>query len=66
MPFDEEDLDPHGECRHEIERLRAALKPFARAAEMFAWPVFAPDGHKLPGTNITAGDLRAARTVLKQ
>lgn len=25
MPFDEEDLDPHGECRHEIERLRTAL-----------------------------------------
>ena len=21
MPFDEEDLDPHGECRHEIRQL---------------------------------------------
>lgn len=26
MPFDEEELDPHGECRHEIGRLKEALK----------------------------------------
>ena len=25
MPFDEEELDPRGECRHEINRLREAL-----------------------------------------
>ena len=25
MPFDEEDLDPHGECAAEITRLRTAL-----------------------------------------
>ena len=25
MPFDEEELDPHGECAVEIRRLRAAL-----------------------------------------
>ena len=25
MPFDEEDLDPHGECRHEIEQLRKVV-----------------------------------------
>jgi hypothetical protein len=25
MPFDEEELDPHGECAVEIARLRAAL-----------------------------------------
>lgn len=25
MPFDEEELDPHGECAAEIARLRAAL-----------------------------------------
>ena len=26
MPFDEEELDPHGECAAEIKRLRFALK----------------------------------------
>lgn len=26
MPFDEEDLDPHGECRHYIGRMNEALK----------------------------------------
>ena len=26
MPFDEEELDPHGECRAEIEKLKAALE----------------------------------------
>ena len=26
MPFDEEELDPHGECRAEIKRLRAAIR----------------------------------------
>ena len=25
MPFDEEELDPHGECRAEIEHLRTEL-----------------------------------------
>lgn len=25
MPFDEEDLDPHGECAAEIAKLRSAL-----------------------------------------
>lgn len=25
MPFDEEELDPHGECRHEINRLKAQV-----------------------------------------
>ena len=25
MPFDEEELDPHGECAAEIKRLQAAL-----------------------------------------
>ncbi len=25
MPFDEEELDPHGECRAEIERLQGQL-----------------------------------------
>lgn len=35
MPFDEEDLDPHGECRHEIERLRKALERYQDAAIPF-------------------------------
>jgi hypothetical protein len=26
MPFDEEPDDPHGECRHEIETLRAEIE----------------------------------------
>lgn len=26
MPFDEEDLDPHGECAHEIARLQQAKR----------------------------------------
>ena len=26
MPFDEEELDPHGECAHEIATLRAELE----------------------------------------
>ena len=25
MPFDEEELDPHGECEAEIRRLRAVI-----------------------------------------
>lgn len=29
MPFDEEELDPHGECAAEIKRLRAALQEIA-------------------------------------
>lgn len=29
MPFDEEELDPHGECAAEIKRLRAALDDIA-------------------------------------
>jgi hypothetical protein len=29
MPFDEEELDPHGECAAEIKRLRAALSAAA-------------------------------------
>jgi hypothetical protein len=29
MPFDEEELDPHGECRAEIERLRADFLYYA-------------------------------------
>ncbi len=43
MPFDEEELDPHGECAAEIKRLaednaklRSALEPFAKAAEIIA------------------------------
>lgn len=26
MSFDEDHLDPHGECRHEIQRLQGLLK----------------------------------------
>ena len=33
MPFDEEELDPHGECRAEIERLRALLISCRKAME---------------------------------
>ena len=29
MPFDEEELDPHGECQHEINRLRSMLVAIA-------------------------------------
>lgn len=31
MPFDEEELDEHGECAAEIKRLRDALRGFAIA-----------------------------------
>jgi hypothetical protein len=30
MPFDEEELDPHGECAAEIARLRAVLTEILR------------------------------------
>lgn len=43
MPFDEEELDPHGECAHEIDRLKItvgqleyAIGPFLRAAKVIA------------------------------
>lgn len=69
MPFDEEERDPHGECRNEIERLRAALAPFAKHSMiddlegesddeeiMFAERFLTSDGIRL-------GDLRRARAV---
>lgn len=31
MPFDEEHIDPHGECRHEIERLQNEVLFLKRA-----------------------------------
>ncbi|ADJ22977.1 hypothetical protein Hden_1163 [Hyphomicrobium denitrificans ATCC 51888] len=44
--------------------IRDALKPFADAAEMFAWPVFERDDYNLvPGTKLTVGDLRKARAA---
>lgn len=63
MPFDEEELDPHGECRHEIEILRSALMPFAKLAE--AYPTF--DGKLTFGfgdTVVTLAECRRARDVL--
>jgi hypothetical protein len=33
MPFDEEELDPHGECRAEIEQLRTALRRIVSLVE---------------------------------
>jgi hypothetical protein len=32
-PWQPDDPDPHGECRHEIDRLREALAPFAGLPE---------------------------------
>lgn len=43
MPFDEEELDQHGECAHEIHRLKSELErlqdataPFLTAAKVIA------------------------------
>ena len=57
MPFDEEELDPHGECRAEIERLRAALRPFAK--NIYAVSLAEALGH------IGRQDLERARDALK-
>lgn len=50
----------------ENKALKEALKPFAKAAEMFAWPVSDPSDHtKIAlGTLLTAGDLCRARAAL--
>ena len=49
------------ECADEIERIRAALMTFARAAENFDGK---PDYGALIHCNLTVGDLRRARDVL--
>jgi hypothetical protein len=51
MPFDEEELDPHGECRAEIERLRKELGRAYRCIRGF-WTV------------TKKGDLVADKTML--
>jgi hypothetical protein len=40
--FDEEELDPHGECAAEIKRLRAALQKIADEEDIVNY------GHTLP------------------
>lgn len=48
------------------EQAVMALKPFADACEMFAWPVYEPDNYQInPGTKLTVGDLRAAREAIR-
>lgn len=36
MAFDEEDLDPHGECSAEIERLRGKLAAASAVIQFYA------------------------------
>lgn len=69
MPFDEENLDPHGECQHEITRLRAALKAFADESADIAQnydnarlAIVMQDG-STSDTNLTVGDLRVAAII---
>ena len=62
------------ELHDEVEELRwqrmvllATLTPFAKAAEQFAWPCFAPSGQSItPGTDLYVRHLRSARDVCEQ
>lgn len=77
MPFDEEELDPHGECAAEINRLKAEIAALRKVLEPFTKLGGPNDGvmpayHDLEdgvvvyansGECITAGDVRAARTA---
>lgn len=45
----------------------ATLAPFAKAAEQFAWPCFAPSAQIItPGTDLYVKHLRSARDVTEQ
>lgn len=68
---DEEYVDPHGECRHEINRLQEALRPFIKA-----WD-WVTDGNKhahlslaqlsnMAGHEITAADYQRVKRALSQ
>ncbi len=54
------------EAREEIERLRAALKPFADHPDFHAhssWAVtYLDDAHEVPG--VTAGDFQRAKAMM--
>jgi hypothetical protein len=53
------------EAEGRIKAKDEALKPFADAAEMFAWPVGEPSSYRLNnGCRLTVGDLRRARDAL--
>lgn len=48
-----------------IQKVREALVPFAKAAEMFSWPMLEDGTFPIaPGTRLTVGDLRKAREAL--
>jgi hypothetical protein len=60
MPFDEEDLDPHGECAARIHKLERALRLLV--------PTKMPDGSdELPVQMwYPLGSLRTAKEALEQ
>jgi hypothetical protein len=43
MPFDEEELDPHGECSAEIRRLQEVIKAYADQVERLAFRMPPPN-----------------------
>lgn len=57
MPFDEEELDPHGECAAEIKRLRAALREIEQFY-VFIDTMIPPD--KGSGVRVAMDNVRSA------
>lgn len=57
MSFDEEELDPHGECAAEINRLRTALQAVKDLVCGERFPRWAEDGWTVTATRGQIADL---------
>jgi hypothetical protein len=63
MPFDEEELDPHGECAAEIERLRTLMGAYAAQIERLAFEMQPPNPYTPQFVMLAQGMNRESRAV---
>lgn len=66
MPFDEEELDPHGECAAEIAKLRGALTLTRQYIKgLTVANAVTPDGSLLQTIDAALGDGQLAKDAEK-